>query len=107
MPVIVPKPYKQMQADYAAECLRLAELVFAGYCKDLYTPLYLVGRKQAGPDTLNPRLPIWAALDVRPEAPDGWEIVHGEPLPRGRTVEHTASDFAALLGREPLWIFAD
>lgn len=107
MPVVSPKPYRQMQAEFYAECRRLAEAAFTGYCRDLYTPLYIVGRKAKGLDTHSPHADIWAELNVAAEAPEGWSIVHPEPLSRAQAIDHATATVQSKLNREPLWIFAD
>lgn len=112
MPAIVPKPYAQMQREFADECQRLAELAFRRACQNNYDHLYLCGSKETGLDTLNPRAAIWRRLsvataeeiDARPEL----TIVRQEKLPaHHRTIEHLAVIIRDWLKSEPLWIFAD
>ncbi len=109
MPTISPKPYKQMQAEYAALCRALAAQTDAAYRRDITTPLYLIGQRRPGLDTLNPTAPIWSALDIAPDHEDrlDWYTVTSQPLPRSQTIDHLAHTIRSILNSEPLYIFAD
>ena len=107
MPVAVVSTYRVCMERFHAELSRLAELSFDRYGMDISTPLYLVGRKECGLDTHNPRLAIWAEFDVRAEEPDGWELVSGSHVPRNLTREALADWFRQVVKREPVWLFVD
>lgn len=112
MPAIVPRKYDDMRREFWAECERLAELarVRYGRCLD---PLYIVGKKEQGKDTHNPRLAIWTAFTLMTDyeqakaCNDDWQIVHGEHIPRNYPMSEYASWIKDRLYNEPIWIFAD
>jgi hypothetical protein len=106
MPAVVRRSYSVLQRDFQAEIDRLASFAWRAYHFDL-TPLYLVGRKATGLDTLNPRAEIWTELSCEHEAADGWECVRSEHIPRDETLEQVRGRIRDWLSREPLWIFAD
>ena len=99
-----------MQADFYAECRRLAELTHERYCRCIDIPLYLCGIRKPCLDTHNPQLPIWASLTVATEHEEfaaDVDLVCPVPLPRHLTVSHLTDEIRSILRNEPLWIFAD
>ena len=107
MAVIVSKPYQQMQREYCALCRELAESADRQYRQCLDVPLYIMGRRETGVDTLCPQAAIWTELAVMPEDSEGWTVVYPQPLSRAITVEHQTEYLRRVLGKEPLYIFAD
>lgn len=107
--VIVKKSLAEMRANFYAECRRLAEKCWAEYMRNPYQRLYLVGKKTAGLDTLDPRSEIWAEFSIEGEdhREQGWLCVRPETLSRASTAEVLTSTIMEWLRREPLWIFAD
>ena len=109
MPIVSPRPYKEMQAAFWKECERLADLASAAYFRNPMQRLYIAGRKRAGLDTLNPLAQIWQEFFLVNEYDerDGWEIVCGEHIPRNYPVTEYPSWIHERLKREPNYIFAD
>ncbi len=107
MSVAIVQTHRVSMQRFQDELSRLVELAFDRYGIDLSTRLYLVGRKATGIDSHNPQVEIWAALDVLPEEPEGWDPIRPEPVPRHFTRDGLRDWFRQSLKREPLWLFAD
>jgi hypothetical protein len=109
MPAIVPKSYEQGRKEYEQLLSDLAAQWFEIACRNPYVRLYLWGeRGQCSHGTS-----IWARVWVGGEddnvGADAGNVFPVRPnaLEVGWTEERMRENFRAILGREPLYVFAN
>jgi hypothetical protein len=96
------RTYKEMLTDYHATIDRITDLTWAGYMRNPYGRLYLIGHRS------HPSA-VWDRFDVVPDTDDreGWWPVRPEPLPRHLPIEVLRNHIKDILKTEPLRIFAN
>lgn len=100
MKTVEKKSYKKLMSEYHAEIGRLARLAWESYMRDVCQNLYIVGTKSDCGT-------YWKSLDIAPDHADGIEIVSQERLRKDFTIDQIAWQVQKIIGREPLWIFAE